>query len=81
VSGYTGTGAGLTVKVHRVDTGAEVTSTTTTVGGEFLCYVADDTMELFAHVRQSSTLVGRSDNGFASYEIATGGPAGIQGED
>jgi len=61
VTGYGGTGTGLTVDIHRADTGVKVGETTTTAGA-FSTVWPDDTVELYCVVREDDTHVGRSGN-------------------
>lgn len=61
VTDYGGTGTGLTVDIHRADTGAKVGETTTTAGA-FSTAWPDDTVELYCVVREDDTHVGRSGN-------------------
>jgi hypothetical protein len=67
LSGYADAdGAGLTVKLYRTDTGEYLGSATTTTGGAYSFTWYDDTITLFAEIREDSTHVGRSDNAAAS---------------
>jgi hypothetical protein len=63
VSGYTGSGAGITVDVFNASTGERLASTTTSSGGAFSATVYDNTVTVYATARQSSTRRGRSENG------------------
>lgn len=65
VRGYSGDGSGITVTLHREDTGEKVDSTTTAAGGTFSITVYDDTKTLFCQAQQDATHVGRSANGTA----------------
>jgi hypothetical protein len=58
--GYTGDGSGLAVKIHRVDTDEKIAEATTAIGGGFTATVYDNTIELYAHLFQDATHVGRS---------------------
>lgn len=66
ISGYTGDGSGITVTIHRADTGEKVGSTTTTSGGAFTFTWYDDTIEMFAAAAQDDAHVGRSKDGVAT---------------
>jgi hypothetical protein len=63
VSGYTGDGSGLTVKLYRTDNGAYLGSATTAAGGGYTFTWYDNTIDVLAECRQDATHVGRSDNG------------------
>ena len=60
VSGYTGTGASLTVNLYRDDTKEWLYQATTISGGNYTFTAFDNTINLFAEVYQDSTHVGRS---------------------
>lgn len=61
VSGYTGSGSGITVDVYSVTTKALIGTTTTSAGGSYsLTVLSGDTY--FAVAQQDSTHVGRSAN-------------------
>lgn len=64
--GYTGDGSGLTVKIHRSDTGEVVATGTTAVGGSYAVTVHDNTVLMYAEIRQDGTHLGRSDDGYAA---------------
>jgi hypothetical protein len=66
VSGYTGDGSGIPVSIYRYANNELVFSLTTGVGGTFSTIWYDNTEELYAVARQSSTLLGRSDNTLAT---------------
>jgi hypothetical protein len=66
VVGYTGTGAGITVNVHRTDTGEIVQTGTTTSGGAFSITVPDNTIALYGEAYQDGTHLGRTGNYTAS---------------
>lgn len=66
VSGYTGDGSGITVEAHRSDTDELIGSTTTAAGGTYSLTWYDNTINCYAHARQDSTHVGRSDDGTAA---------------
>ncbi len=65
VTGYTGDGSGLTVDIFRSSNDLRVLSLTTTVGGAFSNDWYDNTLELYAVVRQDGTHLGRSDDTLA----------------
>lgn len=58
-----GDGSGVTVNVHRNDTGEMVATTTTTTGGAFSATVYDPTLDYYAEAWQDATHLGRSDVG------------------
>lgn len=60
VTGYDSTGAGITVNVHRVDTGELLYSTTTASGGGYSFTAYSNVTSLYAEARQDATHVGRS---------------------
>ncbi len=62
VTGYTGTGAGLPVRIYSTVSGTLEAGATTVSGGFFTSKVFDNTSPYFVEVRQDSTHVGRSDN-------------------
>lgn len=62
VTGYTGDGSGITVKVHRSDNDEYVTSGTTSTGGTFSITWYDSAITVYCQARQDSTHRGRSDN-------------------
>lgn len=66
VSGYTGDGSGITVEAHRSDTDELIGTTTTAAGGTYSLTWYDNTINCYAHARQDSTHVGRSDDGTAA---------------
>lgn len=66
VSGYTGDGSGIAVRVHRSDTHELVAQATTAIGGGFTAQVYDNVVPLYAHARQDGTHVGRSDEEVAA---------------
>jgi hypothetical protein len=66
VSGYTGDGSGITVEAHRSDTDELIGTMTTAAGGTYSLTWYDNTVDCYAHARQDSTHVGRSDNGVAA---------------
>lgn len=66
VANYTGDGSALTVELFRADSGDKVLQATTATGGTFTKKWFENTVNLFAVCRQSSSLVGRSDDGVAS---------------
>jgi hypothetical protein len=57
---------GATVSLHRSDTGEKVGSATTNGSGVYTITWFDDTIEVFTETRINGTLIGRSDNGYAS---------------
>ena len=63
LSNYSGDGSGVTVNFYRVSDKELLGSTTSNVGGSFSWTWYDDTEEIFAEARESSTTLGRSDNG------------------
>ena len=66
VRGYTGAGSGITVDVHRADTGERIATTTTASGGSFSVTVFDNTISLYTEAYQDNTHLGRSANGVAT---------------
>ncbi len=67
VSGYVDAdGAGLTVGIHRADTGEFVGNATTTSGGAYTLTWYDNTINMYGEVYENGTHVGRSDNSTAS---------------
>lgn len=67
VSGYVDAdGAGLTVGVHRADTGEFVGNATTTSGGAYTFTWYDNTINMYCEVYENGTHIGRSDNSTAS---------------
>lgn len=62
VTGYTGDGSGITVKVHRSDTDEYVATGTTSTGGAFSITWYDSVIPVYCQARQDSTHRGRSDN-------------------
>jgi hypothetical protein len=60
VTGYAGDGSGITVHVHRNDTGEELYRVTTATGGTYTVTGYDDTVALFDRIEQDSTHVGAS---------------------
>lgn len=60
-TGYTGAGSGITVNIHRSDTGELVATTTTASGGAFSATLYDNTIGYYAEARQDGTHLGRSD--------------------
>jgi hypothetical protein len=65
VSGYTGDGSGITVEIHRTDTDEKIGSVSTSVGGTYTFIWYDNTINCYAHARQDTTHLGRSDDGVA----------------
>jgi hypothetical protein len=69
VSNYTGTGAGMTVRIYRTDSGFRdhelIATVTTSAGGTYTFTWYDNVIELFAEVQQDSTHTGRSVTGVA----------------
>lgn len=59
-SGYTGSGSGITVNIHRSDTGELTATATTSTGGSFSTTVFDNVTQLYAEAYQDSTHLGRS---------------------
>lgn len=62
VSNYTGNGSGITVTIHRSDTGEKIATATTAVGGGYTvteCF--DSNVQHFSEARQDSTHLGRSE--------------------
>jgi hypothetical protein len=66
LTGFTGSGAGITVDFHRADTGQLIATTTSAIGGSYSVVWYDNTINVFAEARQTSTNLGRSDNGVAT---------------
>lgn len=64
VTGYTGDGSGITVSLHRVDTGEKLAETTTAVGGSYSLTCYDNVNNLFTQCQQG-TAAGRSVEGLA----------------
>lgn len=60
ISGYTGDGSGITVKIWRVSTGEQVGAVTSTTGGNYTFTWYGDTEQLVATAEQDSTHVGAS---------------------
>lgn len=60
VTGYDSTGAGITVNVHRVDTGELLYQATTSSGGGYAFTAYSNVTSLYAEARQDATHVGRS---------------------
>jgi hypothetical protein len=60
VTGYDGTGASITVTVHRTDTGEPLYGATTASGGGYSFTAYSDVTTLYAEARQDATHVGRS---------------------
>lgn len=63
LSNYSGSGSGIEVKFYRVSDGEYLGSTTSSTGGSFSWTWYDNTEDIFAEARESSTTLGRSDNG------------------
>lgn len=61
VRGYTGDGSGITVDIWNTSEKIQIASATTSAGGGYTATVYDQTTH-FAVARQSSSLIGRSDN-------------------
>jgi hypothetical protein len=62
VINYTGNGSGITVTIHRSDTGEKIATATTAVGGSYtVTEVFDDTIQHFSEARQDGTHLGRSE--------------------
>lgn len=66
LSGYTGDGSGITVALHRSDTGELMATTTTATGGSYSFTWYDNSINLFTQALQNSTHMGRSDDDVAS---------------
>jgi len=67
VTGYADAdGAGLTVGVHRSDTGELVGTATTTAGGAYTFTWYDNVIDMYAEIREDATHMGRSDDDIAS---------------
>lgn len=66
VSGYTGDGSGLTVKVYRASDGFYCGSTTTAAGGTYTFTWYDGASSLYTDCYQDESHLGRSDNGTAT---------------
>ena len=62
VTGYAGSGSGLTVDVFRADTDEKVTEITTGAAGAYSQVWHDNTMSLYAVCREDDTHIGRSAN-------------------
>lgn len=65
VSGYTGTGAGITVDIFRANTDEKVLTLTTTTGGAYTGTWYDSAEPLYAVARQDATHLGRSNDFYA----------------
>jgi hypothetical protein len=65
VSNYTGDGSGITVDAFRSDNDELIGTATTAIGGTFSIPWYDNTIACYTVARQSSVLLGRSDNDFA----------------
>lgn len=74
---YTGDGSGISVKVYRTDNDEFLIAATSIAGGDFEAYVYDNTIDLKCEARQSSSRVGRSDNGKAALKRGDIMPTGI----
>jgi hypothetical protein len=62
VINYTGDGSGITVTVHRSDTGEKIATATTAIGGAYtVTEVFDTNITHFSEARQDGTHLGRSD--------------------
>jgi hypothetical protein len=61
-SGYTGGGSGITIGVHRSDTGELVGTSTTSAGGNYSFTWYDNVVDVYAEAQQDATHVGRSAN-------------------
>lgn len=61
VTGYSGDGSGISVRVHRADTGETLYTASTSAGGGYAFTAYDNTAELYAEARQGA-LAGRSEN-------------------
>lgn len=66
LSNYTGDGSGIIVDAFRTDNDQLIGTATTTAGGNYTIPWYDNTVEVYTVARQSSILLGRSDNDFAS---------------
>ncbi|MBP9728101.1 MAG: hypothetical protein KBD27_01855 [Candidatus Moranbacteria bacterium] len=66
VTGYAGSGIGLTVNIYRSDTKTLVGSVATTSGGAYTFTWYDNTIDLYAECIEDATHVGRSDDGTAA---------------
>lgn len=66
LSNYSGDGSGITVDAFRSDNDQFIGTTTTSIGGSYTIPWYDNTVEVYTVARQSSILLGRSDNDFAS---------------
>lgn len=66
VAGYSGSGSGITVNIHRSDTNELVATCTTSSGGAYTATVPDNTIQLYAEALQDSQHLGRSDLFYAS---------------
>jgi hypothetical protein len=66
VSGYSGTGSGITVVIHRADTHEPVSAATTSAGGTYSAPWYDNAHNVYAQCRETTGYVGRSDNDTAS---------------
>ncbi len=65
VSNYTGDGSGITVDAFRSDNDQLIGSDVTAVGGGFSIPWYDNTVPVYTVARQSSVLLGRSDDDYA----------------
>ena len=63
VSGYSGDGSGIPVKLYRSDNKELIGETTTAAGGGFSFTWYDDTIPVYAEAREDDTHTGRSANG------------------
>jgi hypothetical protein len=61
-SDYDGDGSGITVNVHRADTGDLLYQDTTATGGGYAFTAYSDTVELYSEAEQDATHVARSAN-------------------
>jgi hypothetical protein len=66
IRNYSGDGSGITVEIHRSDTDEKIVSTTTIAGGTFSVTWYDNTINCYAHAKQDTNHVGRSDDALAS---------------
>lgn len=66
VSGYTGDGSGIAVRLHDAATGQALQATTTAVGGSYSFTHYDGTSNVFTTASQDSTHLGRSADGLAT---------------
>jgi len=65
VTGFVGDGSGIIVEAHRSDTDEKIDQSTTLVGGAYTMNWYDNTIQVYAHARQDSGHVGRSNDGLA----------------